>query len=173
MEAATTEAAPRKLSLMELVAEYEKIFAEVDEAEGEVTESVGARLDAFNADFAVKCEAYALVITLRESTAEASKRVADTYSDRANRQQRSADALRQRLHDSLIATGRKKVETPTATIAIQANGGPASLVLTGPVPAEYTRTITEPDKAKIREALAEKKALNFAKLERGEHLRIR
>lgn len=171
MSTAIETAPPRKLSLMELVAEYERIFAEVDAAEGEVTDEVGARLDAFNADFETKCEAYALIITLRESRAKASKHVGKTYNDRGDREQRGADVLTKRLYDSMIATGRKKVETPTATLAIQKNGGNASLVFTGPVPGEYLKP-GEPDNTKIRTKLAEG-PLDFAKLERGEHLRIR
>lgn len=173
MNAAAPETAPeRRLSLMELVAEYERIFAEIDEAEGEVTEEVGARMDAFNADFETKVEAYALVITLRASRVKATDHVVKTYTDRRDRQQRGVDALKKRLYDSMKTTGKKKIETPTATIAIQANGQ-AALVIEGPVPAEYLKP-GEPDNAKIREAIAATPSeVSFAKLVRGEHVRIR
>lgn len=174
MQAATTAPeAPRKLSLAELNEQWQRIMAEADDGDGEVTPELAARLDAFESDYETKCEAYAHLITLRAAKVKATEHVVKVYSERLGRDQRSVDALKSRLYDSLKATGRTKVETPTATVAIQANGGQPALVITGEVPAEYTRTTVEPDNAKIREALAGKKPLDFAKLERGEHLRIK
>lgn len=173
MEAQAHETAPpRKLSLMELVEVYQAIFAEADAADGEVTPEMSARFDAVNADIALKAEAIAYVVRDRRAKAAASKALGKPYVDRGSRLDKQADALERRLYEAMKATDRKKIETLTATIAIEANGGKPSLVITGAVPAEYLKP-GEPDNTKIREALADNKTLDFAKLERGEHLRIR
>jgi hypothetical protein len=171
MEAAQTEAAPRKLSLMELNDEHERIMAEVDAAEGEVTPEIAARLDAFNVDYPTKVAAYGLLIVTRSSSEKATDHVAKTFAARRDRLRRSVAALKKLLHESLEATGHKRVVTPTATVWIQANGQ-AALEITGEVPKEYTRTIVEPDLERIREKLEAGEELAFAKLVRGSHVRV-
>lgn len=94
-----------------------------------------------------------------------------TYTERRDRMRRSVAALKKALHESLEATGRGKVETPTATVWIQANGQ-AALEITGEVPKEYTRTVIEPDLERIREKLEAGVELAFAKLVRGSHVRV-
>lgn len=169
--AAQTEAPARKLSLMELTAEYERIMAEVDEAEGEVTPEIAARLDAFNVDYPTKVAAYALLIVTRSSSEKATDHVTKTFTARRDRLRRSVAALKKALHESLEATGQKRVVAPTATVWIQANGQ-AALEITGEVPKEYTRTVVEPDEALIREKLQAGEKLAFARLVRGSHVRI-
>lgn len=173
MEAQAHEAAPpRKLSLMELNAEHERIMAEVDEAEGEVTPEIAARLDAFNVDYPTKVAAYALLITLRSSSEKATDHVVKTFTARRDRLRRGVAALKKALHESLEATGQRRVVAPTATVWIQPNGGQAALEITGEVPPEYTRTVVETDVERIRERLEAGEKLAFAKLVRGTHLRI-
>jgi hypothetical protein len=171
MEATATEAPARKLSLLEIVEGILAVFDEIDAVDGEVTEETGAKLDALSLSLEQKGEGYAAVIRMAREQAAASRAFAKRYTERAARKERQADALETRLFEAMKATGRKKIETATVTLAIQANGGQASLVLTGSVPAEYLKP-GEPDNAKIRARLAEG-PLDFAKLERGEGLRIR
>lgn len=171
MQTATT-VAPRRVTLFELVEEYERIFAEIDDAEGEVTEEVGARLDALAASLDLKAEAYAAIINIRDAQAKATAELAKRYAERAARKAGHVAALKARLKLALEAAGKKKIETPTATVAIQANGQ-ASLEIIGAVPAEYLKP-GEPDNAKIRAAIAaDAKSVAFAKLVKGDHLRVR
>lgn len=172
MEAAQTEAAPRKLSLMELNHEWQRIMDEADDADGEVTPEIAARMLAFDADYETKIEAYALLIVTRASRVKATDHVVKTYAARRDREQRGLNTLKKALHESLEATGRKKVVTRTATVWLQPNGGQPALEITGEVPKEYTRTVIEPDLERIREKLEAGEELAFAKLVRGSHVRV-
>lgn len=168
--AAQTE--PRKLSLMELNAEWQRIMDEADEAHGEVTPEIAARMLAFDADYETKIAAYALLIVTRSSNEKATDHVVKTYTERRDRMRRSVAALKKALHESLEATGRRKVETPTATVWLQPNGGQPALEITGEVPKEYTRTVVENDLERIRKDLEAGVELAFAKLVRGSHVRV-
>ena len=71
-------------------------------------------------------------------------------------------------------TGKTKFTTNLFSFNIAKNGGKQQLTIDGDVPKEYTRTITENDIDKIRQALENGENLPFAYLEpRGESLRIR
>lgn len=171
MEAAQTEAAPRKLSLMELVEHYQAVLDEIDAADGEVTEETGAKLDALGVSLEAKGEGHAVIIGMLEEAALASRGLAKRYADRAARKERQAKALKERLLMAMQATGRKKIETDTATLAIQKS--PPSLRITGEVPRAYTKK-PEPDTALIKAKLVEGLVLDFAELETERvHLRIR
>ena len=169
--AAQTEAAPRKLSLMELVEHYQAVLDEIDAADGEVTEETGAKLDALGVSLEAKGEGYAVIIGMLEEAAVASRGLAKRYADRAARKERQAKALKERLLMAMQATGRKKIETDTATLAIQKS--PPSLRITGPVPREYCKD-PEPDTSFIKSKLSAGESLTFAELDATNvHLRIR
>jgi hypothetical protein len=172
MEATATEAPARKLSLLEIVEGILAVFDEIDAVDGEVTEETGAKLDALSLSLEQKGEGYAAVIRMAREQAAASRAFAKRYTERAARKERQADALETRLFEAMKATGRKKIETATVTLAIQKS--PASLKITGPVPAEYLKP-GEPDKTKIKGAViaGDAEACGFAVLESGEHLRLR
>ena len=70
-------------------------------------------------------------------------------------------------------TGKTNFKTQLHTFRIQKNGGKRALTIDGEVPKEYTKTITENDTDKIRQALEDGKKLPFAHLEpQSESLRI-
>lgn len=164
-------APPRKLSLMEIVEHYQAVLDEIDAADGEVTEETGAKLDALGVSLEAKGEGYAAVIAMLEEHAVASRGLARRYAERAARKERQAKALKERLLAAMQATGKKKIETDTATIAIQKS--PPSLNITGPVPRAYCKE-PEPNASLIKEKLAEGLALDFAELiTTNVHLRIR
>ncbi len=171
MQAEAITSATLKLSLMEIVEHFQSVLDEIDAADGEVTEETGAKLDALGLSLEAKGEGYAVIIGLLEEQATASRGLAKRYSERAGRKERQAKALKERLLLAMQATGRKKIETDTATLAIQKS--PASLRITGPVPVEYCKP-AEPDTSFIKSKLVDGESLAFAELETGNvHLRIR
>ena len=62
-------------------------------------------------------------------------------------------ALKSNLFNSMKATGKTKFATDLFSINIAKNGGKQTLTIDGDVPEEYTKTITENDTDKIRQAL--------------------
>ena len=81
--------------------------------------------------------------------------------------------MKQRLFDTMKATGRTKFKTALFSFNIQKNGGAQPVELLDEVPAAWLKPGT-PDLAKIREYLNQGNQLPFAVLgDRGESLRIR
>jgi len=81
--------------------------------------------------------------------------------------------MNERLYEVMITTDRRKVTTDLHTFSIRKNGGKLPLVITGDVPDNFQKVIYEPDNERIREALDNGEALDFAHYgERGEYLKI-
>jgi len=89
--------------------------------------------------------------------------------------QRAVDRLKEALFASMKATNRSKVSTELFSFSIAKKGGKLPVTITGDVPAEYCRTVLEPDKELIRSAIEDDgEVLDFAHIEeRGEYLRIK
>jgi hypothetical protein len=177
MTTTQTEAAPRKQSLYDIVQQVVSLLEEIDVADGEITPEVGARLDALFASREEKIDAYAAVCRLFIEEAEACKRYATSYTDRAAQKLERVKRLKLRLFDAMQQMQTTRIAGKTATAAIQVNGQ-ASLELTteeppADAPAEYVKVKREWDREAIRAALTEGKELSFATLKRGEHLRFR
>lgn len=80
--------------------------------------------------------------------------------------------LKNYLFEQMKAVGKDKFATALFKFSICKNGGELPMNIIGEVPNEYKKLVE--DNAKIREALKNGKALDFAVFgERGEHLRIR
>lgn len=91
-----------------------------------------------------------------------------TLTERKNRFERREDAIRELIFKLLEAAKQKKVELPEATLSIRT--GVAKVIITDEkkLPAAYVRTVTEPDKVKIKEALNNKKFVSGATLSNAE-----
>lgn len=160
------------LSLYEMKQEWETVFEKLLDPEIPV-EAVFDTIEMIEADMDTKADRYATILKSMDgdvATIDSEiKRLQDRKTFISNRQK----ALKQRLYDTMKATGRTKFKTALFTFAIQKNGGAQPVKLLDDVP-EAWRKPGLPDMAKIREALAEGKDLPFAALEeRGESLRIR
>jgi hypothetical protein len=171
-------AVPRRRPLFDVIADTLALLAEIDLAEGEVNDQQAARLDALASDLDERAESYAAVHRTLESEAEACERLAQPYLDRAKRKRAQASALKARLKDAMEATGRTKIVTPTATVAIQKNS--PSLELLVPeheaeqhIPAEYLETRVTIRKDVLKGRLLAGETFPFAQLKAGTHLRIR
>ena len=164
----------RPLSMHEIAQAFLERFSSIDAAEGEVSEHDQEALDALTSALESKAEVYALVIAELQAKSAAAREVGKLYGERAARATRHAERMTARLLDALRAAGRSNVKTPTATVTIQASP-PALrlLVADSEVPERFARMKREIDRAAIKTALANGEPLEFAALERGEHIRIR
>lgn len=160
------------ISMYQMEQEWQEVFKLLLDPEVP-EEAVFDTLEMIESDMDTKADRYAMV--LREMDGDVAKidgeikRLQDRKTFISNRQK----ALKQRLYDTMKATGRTKFKTALFSFAIQKNGGAQPVKLLDEVP-EAWRKPGLPDMAKIREYLAEGKDLPFAALEeRGESLRIR
>ena len=134
--------------------------------EDTLTGILGARDD--------KLDGYAVVIRTMEAENELTDHEITRLQNRMKARANRINRMKERMMESMNATGQRKLETELHTIAIQKNGGVQPLTITGEVPAEYIKQKPITDTDKIREALNRGTKLSFAHLEeRGEHLVIK
>lgn len=160
------------LSLYEMSQEWENVFEMLLDPDVP-EEAIFDTIEMIEADMDTKADGYAKIIkSMDGDTAQIDaeiKRLQNRKTSISNRQK----ALKQRLYDTMKATGRTKFKTPLFSFAIQQNGGARPVALTDVVPAEWLKP-GDPDTKRIREYLEAGHELPFATLEdRGESLRIR
>lgn len=161
-----------KLSLYEMSKEWENVFEMLLDPE-KPEEAVFDTIEMIEADMDIKADGYAKIIKRMDGdTAQIDteiKRLQDRKAYIRNRQV----ALKQRLFDTMKATGRTNIKTALFSFSIQKNGGAKPVELLDEVPAAWLKPGT-PDMARIREYLEAGNSLPFAALgDRGESLRIR
>lgn len=160
------------ISLYEMSKEWENVFEMLLDPDVP-EEAIFDTIEMIEADMDTKADGYAKIIkSMDGDTAQIDaeiKRLQNRKTSISNRQK----ALKQRLYDTMKATGRTKFKTPLFSFAIQQNGGARHVDLTDVVPAEWLKP-GDPDTKRIREYLEAGHELPFAILaDRGESLRIR
>lgn len=160
------------LSLYEMSQEWENVFEMLLDPDVP-EEAIFDTIEMIEADMDTKADGYAKIIkSMDGDTAQIDaeiKRLQNRKASISNRQK----ALKQRLYDTMKATGRTKFKTPLFSFAIQQNGGARPVDLTDVVPDEWLKP-GDPDTKRIREYLEAGHDLPFATLaDRGESLRIR
>ena len=160
------------LSLYEMSKEWENVFEMLLDPDVP-EEAIFDTIEMIEADMDTKADGYAKIIkSMDGDTAQIDaeiKRLQNRKASISNRQK----ALKQRLYDTMKATGRTKFKTPLFSFTIQQNGGARPVDLTDVVPAEWLKP-GDPDTKRIREYLEAGHELPFATLaDRGESLRIR
>lgn len=131
-------------------------------------------LEAIEGEIEDKADNYAKIIKELEAKQNARKEEAKRLTESAKVFENRVKALKSNLFNSMKATGKTKFATDLFSFNIAKNGGKQTLTIDGEVPEEYTKTITENDTDKIRQALEKGEKLTFAHLEpRGESLRIK
>lgn len=160
------------LSLYEMSQEWENVFEMLLDPEIP-EEAVFDTIEMIEADMDIKADGYAKIIKSMDGDAAQIdaeiKRLQDRKAAVKNRQA----ALKQRLFDTMKATGRTNFKTALFSFNIQKNGGVKPVELQGEVPAAWLKP-GAPDTTKIREYLEAGNSLPFATLgDRGESLRIR
>lgn len=131
-------------------------------------------LEAIEGEIEDKADNYAKIIKELEAKQNARKEEAKRLTESAKVFENRVKALKSNLFNSMKATGKTKFATDLFSFNIVKNGGKQTLTIDGEVPEEYTKTITENDTDKIRQALEKGEKLTFAHFEpRGESLRIK
>lgn len=160
------------LSLYTMKQEWENVFQMLLDPEVP-EEAVFDTLEMIEADMDTKADRYAMILRDMDGDVAAINSEIKRLQDRKTFITNRKKALKQRLFDTMKATGRTKFKTALFSFAIQKNGGVQPVKLLDEVP-EAWRKPGDPDMAKIREALAGGANLPFAALEdRGESLMIR
>lgn len=170
-------------TIYEISEDMAALDALLAETGGEITPEAEAAFNAFEAELAAnlhaKTDAYCALIAEIDARASARKAEAKRLADRAKTDERTADALRERLRFVWEQRGLGKVETDRFTVSIAKNGGKAPLdircgVEDLPAWAVKTETIVSADKDAIRARLDAGEKLSFASLmERGTRISIR
>lgn len=160
-------------TLYDLTSEYLELLAMMEDPDVD-PEVLQDTMDAIGGEIRDKAEAYAVIIgevTTKAAQIEKEIRRLESWVDSLTG---NADRMKDRLMTSMTDLGMKKIETEHFRISVAGNGGKQPLRLTGDVPEEYMYMKPEIDTKKIRAALEDGLALDFAHLgERGQHLNIR
>lgn len=160
-------------NLYELTSNYDKVLnmlydEDIDE------QMILDTLESIEGEIEDKADNYAKIIKELEAKANARKEEAKRLTSTAKTFENRAKALKSNLFNAMKETGKTKFATNLFSFNIAKNGGKQSLTIDGEVPEEYTKTITENDTDKIRQALESGENLPFAHLEpRGERLSIK
>ena len=160
------------LSLYEMSQEWENVFEMLLDPEIP-EEAVFDTIEMIEADMDIKADGYAKIIKSMDGDASQIDAEIKRLQERKNSIKTRQAALKQRLFDTMKATGRTNFKTALFSFNIQKNGGVKPVELQGDVPSAWLKP-GAPDMAKIREYLEAGNSLPFATLgDRGESLRIR
>lgn len=128
-------------------------------------------------DYEIKLEAYAKVIKNLSASVDAIKFEVDRLTTRKKALENNITALKNRMYESMKATGTNKVKGDIFTISIQANGGSIPVIVdvdTSELPDDLVKIEEKPD-IKAITAFLEKhpdsKLAHFGS--RGEGIRIK
>ncbi len=160
-------------NLYKLTNDYETVLNMLYDEDAD-EEMILDTLEAIEGEIEDKANNYAKIIKELEAKQNARKEEAKRLTESAKVFENRVKALKSNLFNSMKATGKTKFATDLFSFNIAKNGGKQTLTIDGDVPEEYTKTITENDTDKIRQALEKGEKLTFAHLEpRGESLRIK
>jgi hypothetical protein len=167
----------KSLTLYELRTEYRAaldLLAETPEDEIDM-DSFSAGLAALESDLTAKAAAVACYI--REVEAEAAA-IGEWLKAQQNRMQRldsAADRLRKYLLGELTLAGMTTVSDPRIQLKIRKNPPRVAILSEDALPPQWwrTRTIQEPDKTEIKNALKAGQEIPGAALEITERLEIK
>ena len=128
-------------------------------------------------DYEIKLEAYAKVIKNLSATVDAIKAEVDRLTTRKKALENNIMALKNRMYESMKATGTTKVKGDIFTISIQKNGGRIPVIVdvdTSALPDELVKIEEKPDIDAITAYLEKNPDSKFAHFgERGEGIRIK
>lgn len=160
-------------NLYQLTNDYETVLNMLYDEDAD-EEMILDTLEAIEGEIEDKANNYAKIIKELEAKQNARKEEAKRLTESAKVFENRVKALKSNLFNLMKATGKTKFATDLFSFNIAKNGGKQTLTIDGEVPEEYTKTITENDTDKIRQALEKGEKLTFAHFEpRGESLRIK
>lgn len=164
------------MTLYELTNDYQNLLEMAEDPDIDPV-VLADTMEAIEGEIEIKADGYARIIRQMEADAAALKAEADRITNRRRVIENNIRTMKNRLEDTMIATGKVKFKTELFSFGIQKN--PARVVLDEQyienLPAEYL-IAQDPkvDTAKIKEDLKAGKDLQgIAHLEQDSSLRIR
>ena len=131
-------------------------------------------LEGLKGELEVKAGGYVHVIKQLTMEADECDKLIDAFTAKKSARMNNVKRMKEALIDAMDAAGIDSLKAGEFNLKISKNGGLQPMKITGEVPDSYTKVIVEPDTKKIRDALANGEALEFAHLEeRGRHLNIK
>lgn len=160
-------------SLYSLTAEFQTLLEYADSIEPEDEQVFLDTMEGLLGNIEAKVDSYAAVM----SQMEAHENMLEAEIDRLEAKRQAINNNRKRMKDAvyaaMVAMDKQKITTDLHTFSIRKAGGKQKMVITGEVPDSFQKVVYEADKERIRSALENGEALDFAHLEeRGEYLRI-
>ena len=166
-------------TLFELRDEIKTIIGDIIEAEiagdKDEVDALHAELDGLYDARESKHEGYVYVIKNSLSGAENHQAVSDDFAKRARALKNLAKRLKDRLLEDMKLNGEEAVPAGIFKIARQTNSVP-SLILdidAEDLPGEFQIITVDADNDALRQALKAGEKIEGAKLEKGEHVRIK
>lgn len=164
------------MNLFEMTNEYRHILNEIEECEGDPTESVIAMLEQLESDIGNKADGYCSLINHYQAYAKAAQEEAARIAKRSESFANRAKWLKDRLKAAMESLGETKIKTPYHSVTICKNGGAQPIKIEGQpenLPEEFRMVVIKPNTDAIREALVAGQTVPGCQLEpRGNHLRI-
>ena len=131
-------------------------------------------LEGLKGELKVKAGGYVHVIKQLTMEADECDKLIDAFTAKKSARMNNVKRMKEALIDAMDAAGIDSLKAGEFNLKISKNGGLQPMKITGDVPDSFTKVIVEPDNKKIRDALANGEALEFAHLEeRGRHLNIK
>ena len=131
-------------------------------------------LEGLKGELAVKAGGYVHVIKQLMMEADECDKLIDAFTAKKSARMNNVKRMKDALIDAMDAAGIDSLKVGGFNLKISKNGGLQPMKITGDVPDSFTKVIVEPDNKKIRDALVNGEALEFAHLEeRGRHLNIK
>jgi len=160
-------------SMYELSNDYNGLMEYADSIDPEDEQVFLDTLESVLGAIDLKMDDYAVVMSHMKEREDLIDNEIKRLKARKDAIKNNRTRMNERLYEVMITTDRRKVTTDLHTFSIRKNGGKLPLVITGDVPDNFQKVIYEPDNERIREALDNGEALDFAHYgERGEYLKI-
>ena len=168
------------MTLYELTTDYQYLYDLLSQGEiDEQTFADSVEGMMFDEQLESKAEEYAKIIKMLEGDAEVAKAEATRLSARKTAFEANAKRMKDRLYDTMKATGREKFKTALFSFGIQAN--PPALVVDDvnsilEIPRYKKDVVWDEsmiDKKALKDDLKSGEVIPGAHLEQGESLRIR
>ena len=161
------------MKLYEINEVYQNLLALLEDEETSA-EQLESAFENIKDELHVKVENYARIIKNTQAEVEAYKEEVARMTAKRRSLENNIERMKEAAEYAMRLQGEKKVKGELFTLAIQKN--PPSLKIDiepEELPQEFQTITISPNKEKIKAAIKEGKAIEGARLEQGESLRIR
>lgn len=153
--------------------EHKALMAQIEAAEGEITEDIAASLEIVEEQLQEKAVGYAYIIKHYDDTADIIDKEIKRLQALKKKADNNADRLKQRIKEAMIQFGVSKVETETITLSFRKSVA-VEINNENEVPSAYMKfAAPTPDKTAIKKALESGEIVTGARLQENQNLQIK